>query len=202
MSKYVKEMMMDQLRSDLDESRSVLILDMKGLDANTEFQFRRDMRKKSIRVRALKNTLARRVFSEIGLEGLSNFLEGPSVLVWGGDGVAELAKEISTQVKNLKKPEIKGGAVDGVVISPDQVEEITKLPSREQLIGRVVSLALAPVHRVLALANAPAGHIMGQLETISEKAGEESSGEPVGEGEATAAPADEATPEPATGDGA
>ena len=157
MSKYVKELMMDQLRSDLDGSRSVLILDLKGLDAIAEHQFRRDMRKKSIRVRALKNTLARRVFSEMGMDGLSRYLEGPSVLVWGGDGVAELAKEVSTQVKTLKKPEIKGGAVDGVVIGPNQVEDITKLPSREQLIGRVVSLALAPVQRIVALANAPGG---------------------------------------------
>ena len=173
MSKYVKELMMDQLRSDLDGSRSVLILDLKGLDAIAEHQFRRDLRKKSIRVRALKNTLARRVFSEMGMEGLSRYLEGPSVLVWGGDGVAELAKEISTQVKNLKKPEIKGGAVDGVVIAPNQVEDITKLPSREQLIGRVVALALAPVQRIVALANAPSGNLMGQLKTISEAAGGE-----------------------------
>jgi large subunit ribosomal protein L10 len=173
MSKYVKELMMDQLRSDLNGSRSVLILDLKGLDAIAEHQFRRDLRKKSIRVRALKNTLARRVFSEMGMEGLSRYLEGPSVLVWGGDGVAELAKEVSTQVKNLKKPEIKGGAVDGVVIGPNQVEDITKLPSREQLIGRVVALALAPVQRIVALANAPSGNLMGQLKTISEAAGGE-----------------------------
>ena len=173
MSKYVKELMMDQLRSDLNGSRSVLILDLKGLDAIAEHQFRRDLRKKSIRVRALKNTLARRVFSEMGMEGLSRYLEGPSVLVWGGDGVAELAKEVSTQVKNLKKPEIKGGAVDGVVIAPNQVEDITKLPSREQLIGRVVALVLAPVQRIVALANAPAGNLMGQLKTLSEAAGGE-----------------------------
>ena len=92
-------------------------------------------------MRALKNSLARKIFSEMGMEGLGRYLEGPSVAVWGGPGVAELAKEISAQVKKLKKPEIKGGAVDGVVISPSQVEDITKLPSREQLIGRVASLA-------------------------------------------------------------
>src|SRR5262249_28149167 len=114
MSKYVKELMMDQLKSDLDGSRSLLLLDLKGLDAISEHQFRRDLRKKSIKMRALKNSLARRVFTDMGLEGLSNYLEGPSVAVWGGAGVAELAKEISDQVKKLKKPEIKGGAVDGV----------------------------------------------------------------------------------------
>jgi large subunit ribosomal protein L10 len=170
MSKYVKELMMDQLRSDLDGSRSLLILDLKGLDAIMEHQFRRDLRKKSIRVRALKNSLARRVFAEMGMDALARYLVGPSVLVWGGDGVAELAKEVSNQVKNLKKPEIKGGAVDGVVIGPSQVEDITKLPSREQLIGRVVSLALAPVQQVLALAQAPASNLMSQLKSISEPA--------------------------------
>jgi large subunit ribosomal protein L10 len=172
MSKYVKELMMDQLRSDLNGSRSVLILDLKGLDAIAEHQFRRDLRKKSIRVRALKNSLARRVFSELGMGGLSAYLEGPSVLVWGGDGVAELAKEVSSRVKNLKKPEIKGGAVDGVVIGAGAVEDITKLPSREQLIARVVSLALSPVQRIAALAGAPAGNLLAQLKTISAAAGD------------------------------
>jgi len=181
MSKYVKEMMMDQLRSDLDGSQSLLVLDLKGLDAVSEFQLRRDLRKKSIKIRTLKNTLARRVFSDMGINGLGSFLEGPSVLVWGGDGVAELAKEISTQVKTLKKPEIKGGVVDGVVIGPGQVEEITKLPSREQLIGRVVSLALAPVQRVVSLANAPVGGLMGQLKSISEGAPEGAAGSEEGE---------------------
>jgi large subunit ribosomal protein L10 len=170
MSKYVKELMMDQLRSDLDGSRSLLIVDLKGLDAITEHQLRRDLRKKSIRIRALKNSLARRVFTDMGMEGLSQFLAGPSVAVWGGDGVAELAKEISHQVKTLKKPAIKGGAVDGIVVGAEQVEEITKLPSREALIARVVSLALGPAQRVVALANAPASGLLGQLKTLAEGA--------------------------------
>src|SRR3954465_4485426 len=177
MSKYVKEMMMDQLKSELDGSRSVLIVDLKGLDAIAEHQLRRDLRKKSIKIRALKNTLARRVFSDMGMDGLSQFLAGPSVAVWGGDGVAELAQEMSRQVKALKKPEIKGGAVDGVVIGPSQVEDITKLPSREALIARVVSLALAPAQRIVSLANAPASNLQGQLKTLSEEASTESEGE-------------------------
>jgi large subunit ribosomal protein L10 len=60
-----------------------------------------------------------------------------------------------------------------VVIGPEQVEDITKLPSREQLIGRVVSLALAPVQRILALASTPAGNLMSQLKAISEGTGGE-----------------------------
>jgi large subunit ribosomal protein L10 len=181
MSKYVKELMMDQFKTELDGDRSVLILDLKGLDAVSEHQFRRDLRKKSIKMRVLRNTLARRVFDEIG--GLSQYLEGPSVAVWGGDGVAELAKEISTQVKKLKKPEIKGGSVDGTVIGPAQVEDITKLPSREALIARVVGLAISPAQRVISLATAPAGTLLGQLKTLAEGA---PSGDEGGDGAASA----------------
>jgi large subunit ribosomal protein L10 len=179
MSKYVKELMMDQLRSDLDGSRSVLILDLKGLEANAEHQFRRDLRKKAIRLRVLKNSLARRVFSELGLDALSSFLDGPSAIAWGGEGVAELAKEISTQVKKLKKPEIKGGAVDGVVVGPEQVEEITKLPSREVLIGQVIGLLLGPARQALSVLSSPASTLAGQLEELAKRgSGEETAPEP------------------------
>lgn len=170
MSKYVKEMMMDQMKADFGDTKSVLILDFKGLDAQAENKLRLHLRKKKISLRALKNSLARRVFADMGLGDLDRFLAGPSVAVWGGDGVAELAKELSDQVKKLKKPEIKGGAVDGIIIGPAQVEDITKLPSREELIGRVAALALAPVQRVVSLANAPASGLLGQLKTIAEPA--------------------------------
>jgi large subunit ribosomal protein L10 len=176
MSKYLKDLMKDQLRADLDGARSVLIVDFQGLDAQSENRLRLDLRKKKIRMRTLKNSLARRVFTDMGLAGLDRYLAGPSVAVWGGDGVAELAKEISDQIKKLKKPQIKGGAVDGVIIGPAQVEDITKLPSREALIARVVNLALAPVQRVVALAQAPAANLAGQIKAIAEPEGDDTGG--------------------------
>ena len=191
MSKYVKELMMDQLRTDLDGANSVLILDFKGLDAVAENRLRLDLRKKKIRLRALKNSLARRVFAEMGLGGLDQFLSGPSVAIWGGEGVAELTKEVHGHVKKLKKPEIKGGAVDGVVIGPQQVEEITRLPSREVLIGQLLGLALSPAQQLIALANAPASTLVGQLEALVER---------LGGGEPTEAPPVEGEP-PAPAEG-
>jgi large subunit ribosomal protein L10 len=172
MSKYVKELMMDQLKSDLDGNRSLLIVDLKDLDAIAEHGFRRDLRKKSIRLRVLKNSLARRVFSDMGMDGLSKYLEGPSAVVWGGEGPSELAKEITTQFKALKKPQIKGGAVDGLIVGPEQVEDITKLPSREVLIGQVLSLVLGPAQQVLSLLSSSASTVIGQLEALAKRQAE------------------------------
>jgi large subunit ribosomal protein L10 len=199
MSKYVKELMMDQLRTDLGDNKSLLILDLKDLDAQGEYQLRRDLRKKSIHLRVLKNTLARRVFADLGMDGLSQFLVGASAAAWGGEGIAELAKEISKQVKALKKPEIKGGAVDGVVVGPGQVEDITKLPSREVLIGQVLTILLSPAREALGLVTSPASTLIGQLEAFIEKnqaPGEAESADEPAPGEAPPAepPATEAPP--------
>jgi large subunit ribosomal protein L10 len=188
MSKYVKELMMDQLKSDLDGNRSLLIVDLKDLDAISEHSFRRDLRKKSIRLRVLKNSLARRVFSDMGMAGLSKYLEGQSAVVWGGEGPSELAKEISTRFKALKKPEIKGGAVDGIVVGPEQVEDITKLPSREVLIGQVLALLLGPARQTLSLLTSSASTLVGQLEELAKR------GESAGSS-AAAAPTESAPPE-------
>jgi large subunit ribosomal protein L10 len=166
--------MMDQLRSDLNGSRSLLVVDLKDLDAVAEHGLRRDLRKKSIRLRVLKNSLARRVFTDMGMEGLSKYLTGPSAIAWGGEGVTELAKELSAQVKALKKPEIKGGAVEGVVVGPEQVEDITKLPSREVLIAQVISLLLGPARQTLALLSSPPSTLVGQLEALAKKQQSES----------------------------
>ena len=159
--------------------QSLLVLDLKDLDAVAEHGLRRDLRKKSIRLRVLKNSLARRVFSEMGMDGLSKYLKGPSAIAWGGEGITELAKEISAQVKTLKKPEIKGGAVEGVVVGPEQVDDITKLPSREVLIGQVIGLLLGPARQTLALLSSPSSTVVGQLEALVKRqegaGGEESS---------------------------
>jgi large subunit ribosomal protein L10 len=189
MSKYVKELMMDQLKSDLDGSQSLLIVDLKGLDANLEHQFRRGLRKKSIKLRVLKNSLARRVFADMGMDGLSKFLDGPSAVAWGGEGIAELAKELTAQFKTLKKPEIKGGAVDGVVVGPDQVDDITKLPSREVLIGQVLNLLLGPARQTLSLLSSPTSTLIGQLDALVKRQEGESAPGPVDDAGPAAAPA-------------
>ena len=83
------------------------------------------------------------------------------------------------------------GAVEGSIIGPDQVEDITKLPSREELIGRVAALALAPAQRVVGLANAPASGLLGQFKTLAEGAPADDAPADVDAAPADAAPAAE-----------
>ena len=185
MSQRVKMLLSDDLRSSLAGVRDVLVVSVSGIDGITNNNMRLALRQKNIRIQVLKNSLAKRVFNEVGLAPVNQFLEGPSAIAWGGPSIVELAKEITQWAGKLKLLKIKGGSTAGVGLTADQVNVLSKLPSREELIGRVVNLALSPARRVASLMISPAGRILGQLKTMAEGAPAEAPAE---------APAAEATP--------
>ena len=131
MSKYVKELMMDQLRSDLDGSRSRPDPGPQGAGRHRRAPVPPRPAEEVDPAPGAEELAGPPRLLRHGHGGALEVSRGPVGAGLGGDGVAELAKEVSAQVKTLKKPEIKGGAVDGVVVGPEQVEDITKLPSRE-----------------------------------------------------------------------
>ena len=185
MSKQVKKLLTEDLRKSFDGVKDVVVLSVSGVDGIQNNSMRLALRKKNIRIQVVKNSLAKRLFGEIGLETAANFLEGPSAVAWGGPTIVELAKEITDWAAKVKKLEIKGGATAGTPLTREQVTALSKLPSREELLARVVSLALGPASRIVNLMNSPASRLLGQLKAKAENAATE------------AAPADATAPDAA-----
>ena len=170
MSKQVKKMIVDDMRRSFSGVQDVVVVSINGVDGIQNNQMRLALRRKNIHIQVVKNTLAKRLFDELGLGPAAKFLDGPSAVAWGGPSIVELAKEISDWVAKIKKLQIKGGATAGMPLTSEQVKALSKLPSREELLGCIVSLALSPARRVAALVNSPAGRIVGQLKTKAESA--------------------------------
>jgi large subunit ribosomal protein L10 len=184
MSKYVKELIATDLQKRLEGCRDILVVDSSLLDAVTNNNLRLKLRAKQITMLSVKNTLAKKALKELGLQTLDPFLKGPSSLVWGGPDIVELSKEISKWVRDLKKLEIKGGVVDGASVTAGEVDSISKGPSREQLIGKIVMLALSPGAQLCGALLGPGGLLAGQIKSIADKPEGEGP-----EGDAEAAPA-------------
>jgi large subunit ribosomal protein L10 len=124
------------------------------------------LRKKGIRLQMVKNSLARRVFGEFGIKADEGW-EGSTTLAWGGTSIAALSKEIETLVKKYDKVvKVKTAIADG---QPVPFELALKMPTREEAIGRVVSLALAPASRLVGQILGPAASVASQVKTISER---------------------------------
>jgi large subunit ribosomal protein L10 len=173
MSKQVKKLLAEDLRKSITGVCDVLVVSIDGIDGIQNNQMRLALRKKNIRVQVVKNSLAKRLFGEIGLSSAAQFLEGPSAVAWGGPSIVELAKEITQWASKVKKLQIKGGSTSGLALTPEQVSVLSKLPPREELIGRVVNLALSPARRVAALMNSPASRLVGQLKAKADAAAPE-----------------------------
>lgn len=172
MSKVVKEMMIGEIESQLGDCRDLVVLDTSKLDAISTNKIRLQLMQKGIQFLGVKNSLARLALKKAGIEATGSILKGPSTLVWGGEDVVGLSREIAEWVKKVDKVQIKGGFVDGQGVSPEGVEEISKGPSRLELIGQLVGLVLSPGAQLAGALLGPGGTLCGQLKAMSEKDGE------------------------------
>ncbi|MBL8995043.1 MAG: 50S ribosomal protein L10 [Spirochaetia bacterium] len=161
---------MDALKRDFNGVRDLVMLSVVGLDAIAENQIRLGLRKKGIRLQQVKNSLARRVFSDMGLSVKTGW-EGATTVAWGAGSVAELSKEIETVVKKYdKKMKVKTAVADGQEVGFDIA---LKMPTRAEAIGRVVMLALSPARRVAGQIVGPGSQVCGQIKGIKDSKKEE-----------------------------
>jgi large subunit ribosomal protein L10 len=172
MSKYIKNLMTDELRETLGGVRDLLVLDLTGVDAVTDNQMRLKLREKSIRLRVVKNSLARKVFSDSGLGAICHYFDGPTAVAWGEGSVVDLAKEMTEWSEKIEKLQIKGGASDGGAISARDIEALSKLPSREEMLGILVSRVLSPGAQLAGLIVSPGGRLAGQLKARADEGGQ------------------------------
>jgi large subunit ribosomal protein L10 len=170
MSKVVKTMVIDTIRAELGDSRDLVLLDASGLDGKTANRLRLGLAAKGMKVLGVKNALANRVLEDLGIKGVDRLLKGPTTLAWGGEDIVQLSKEMAKWAKEIEKLQIKGGTVDGQIVDAKGVDELSKSPSRQELISQIVGLLLSPGARLAACLLAPGGKVAGQLKKMSEGA--------------------------------
>ena len=169
MSKRVKEMLIAEVEGRIKDSTEMLVVNSSRLDAITDNRFRLALREKDINILTVKNSLARKALNNAGVSSLDPVLDGPSSLVWGCEDIVALSKEIARWAKELDGLEIKGGTVEGETLDANDVDALSKSPSREELISKIVMLALSPGARIAGALLGPGGTIAAQLKTIADK---------------------------------
>lgn len=140
-----------QIKSDIESSHAVWIVDYCGLTVKEVQELRRSIREAGATMKVYKNTLMRLALKETEQPEADDMLQGPSAFVFAGDDIAAAAKAVKNFAKDNEKLEIKGGIMDGAVVSAAEVEAIASLPSREELYAQIAS-SIAGVARGLAVA--------------------------------------------------
>ncbi len=180
MSKYVKNLVTEHLRGRLRDIHNALLVNMVGLDANTNTRLRAVLRGKNIQVLVVKNSLAARATEGTPLGPLFAGLEGTAAVCWGSEDIVSLAKEITKLVKDDKyKPfEARGGLMDGQRLTAAEVHAVSKWPSRSEQLSILMGQILSPGAMLASQLNSVAGALASQIGQRGEGA----------EGEVTPAP--------------
>jgi len=177
MSKYVKNMIADYVRAELDGVSDALLVNVIGLTAISNMKLRAELKSKNINLLVVKNSLAARALAGTPLASLFEDVSGPTAICWGSEDIVSLAKEITrlADVKAYEKFEPRGGMMEGSRLTASQVGEVSKWPSRQEQLSLLVGQILGPGARLAAQLSGPGGMLAGQ---IKEKAKEEEGSEP------------------------
>ncbi|MFO0792126.1 MAG: 50S ribosomal protein L10 [Pirellulales bacterium] len=146
MSKYVKDLITKDLRSRLEGVEDALLVDVIGLKNDKNVALRQRLRKKNINLLVVKNSLARRATEGTRLERAFETAGGTMALLWGGEDLISLAKEVISiaEDKNFEPFTPKGGVMDGQPLAGDQIKAVSKWPNRTEqlsiLSGQILSV--------------------------------------------------------------
>jgi large subunit ribosomal protein L10 len=164
MRKKKKAQVIDSLQVYFSKCSAGILTDYRGLSVQEMTGLRRRLRKSGVDYKVMKNTLARFAVQRAGREELSALFEGPVAIAFGYGDVTELARLLVDFVQELKMElAIKGGFLEGRVLTEEEVKAIAVLPSREVLLARVVGGMQSPIS---ALVNCLAAPMRGVLEVL------------------------------------
>jgi ribosomal protein L10 len=166
MSKQIKQLEMDALKKTFQDVRDLVMLSATGINAQADNLMRHTLRKKNIRLQIVKNSLAARVFGELGIRVSDNHWQSPTLVAWGAGSISELCRELEGILKKNNKIKDKIAVSEGQELPFSQA---LKMPTRAEAIGRVVSLALSPANRLMSQLLAPAGRVAGQIKSLRER---------------------------------
>lgn len=176
MSKLVKNMLIDDLRTRLHGVGEVITVSLGRLDAQKTTTLRKTLRKKRIELRLVKNSLARLATANTPLAPAFTDGEGMLAVAWGGEDVVDLAKEVD-RIAGLKEYdgfECRGGALDGARLGPDDVKKVAKWPTRTEqlslLSGQISSLAGILAGQITSAGGALASQIKSRADDLEKGA--------------------------------
>ena len=137
-----------KLATEMKEAKIILLTDYRGINVTDVTNLRTDLRNVNAKYTVIKNNITRRALAEAGIEGLEDKLVGPTAVIMSNEDYLEPAKAIYNFTKNNDYYKIKGGVIEGKVMTAEEIITLAKLPSRETLLSMLAGALLGNISKV------------------------------------------------------
>ncbi len=190
----LKQPIVEEISGYLKDAQSAVLVDYRGLTVEQDTRLRKAMREEGITYKVYKNTMMNFAFKGTDFEALAPYLEGPSAIAISADDATAPARVLGKFAKEMDKLEIKGGVVEGTAYDAAGIKAIASIPSREELLSKLLGSMQSPITNLARVLNqiAENGGASNCEAAPAEEVKEEAPAE-----EATEAPAEEAPVEAA-----
>ena len=141
----LKQPIVAAIAEDVKDAQSVVLVDYRGLTVAQDTELRKQLREAGIIYKVCKNTMMKRAFEGTEFEGLSAYLEGPSAMAVSKDDATAAARIICKFAKTADKLEVKAGVVEGKVYDMAGVQALSAIPSREELLSKLLGSIQSPI---------------------------------------------------------
>ena len=169
-----KKAVVAEIKNNLTSAKGAVFTSFKGLTVAMDTELRRELRKEGVTYKVIKNTMTRIAAKEAGLDGLIEHLEGTTAIAFSKEDAVAPAKVICGFMKKNKLEDagiltVKVGLVEGKVISDKEVKALANLPSREELIAKLLGSMNAPIANTVGVLSAVIRNFVYVLDAIREQ---------------------------------
>lgn len=160
-----------ELKEKLSSTKGAVLTNYRGLNVAMDTKLRRKLREAGVEYRVIKNTMTRIAAKDAGIEGLEQYLEGPTAIAMSAVDPVAPAKILADFIKEnkLQALEIKAGLVEGKVIDANGVKALANLPAREVLIAQLLGTLQAPITGFVRVLNGIPSNLVYALEAIRQQ---------------------------------
>lgn len=166
-----KAAQIEELVDRMSRSQLTIITDYRGLTVDALQGFRARLRPMDAEFRIAKNTLTRIAAEQVGVEGLESQLEGPTAILFAYGDVVAPAKAVSDFARMSRVLQVRAGVMNNTVLNPADIDAISSLPPREELLGKLVGLLASPMTRTAGVLSGPARSIVYLANARAEQLG-------------------------------
>lgn len=164
-----KQEQIDAIKTSLEPAQGVFVMDFTGLTVGEVTELRDRIRSASGRYVVVKNTLAKIAVAGSEKEPLQQFIDGPSALAYTDSDAVQLAKTLAEFAKAHDKLVFRGGLVEGQVLDATQARQVATLPSKPELVARLLFLLQSPIRRLAVALSWPTRSLAVTLNQVAEQ---------------------------------